>query len=104
MDFPKDIFAYITTEETNYQTREIQVSDNVRWNMHRHLIQSFNLKNGWFINVSNDLETKHPFKNIILQILEFRCQMSVLISEARNCVVLKNQHLTSDIHPLAFKY
>ena len=72
MDFPKDIFAYITTEETNYQTREIQVSDNVRWNMHRHLIQSFNLKNGWFINVSNDLETKHPFKNIILQILEFR--------------------------------
>src|SRR3990167_8970392 len=42
------------------------------WNMYTHLVQSFNLKNGWFIDASNDLKTKHPFKNIITQILEFR--------------------------------
>ena len=72
MIFPKTIFEYATQEESSYKTREIQVSDNVTWNMYTYLTQGFNLKNGWFINASNNLLTKHPFKNIILQILEFR--------------------------------
>lgn len=72
MDFPRSIFEYVTTEENAYKTREIQVSDNVNWNMYTHLSQGFNLKNGWFINATNELKTKHPFKNVITQILEFR--------------------------------
>src|SRR3990167_3025255 len=72
MVFPETIFSYITQEETNYKTREIQIGENWPWNMSQHLSLSFHMKFGKYLNIPNDPRTKPPFQNIILPILEFR--------------------------------
>ncbi|MEK7112095.1 MAG: hypothetical protein AAB875_02095, partial [Patescibacteria group bacterium] len=72
MIFQPTIFQYITTEETSYKTREIQVGENWTWNMANHISLSFHFKHGKYLNISNDIRTKPPFQNIILPILEFR--------------------------------
>ena len=72
MVFPKDIFSYITQEETSYRSREINIGENWSWNMSTHLSTSFHMKWGKYLNGSNDLRTKEPYDNIILPILEFR--------------------------------
>ena len=72
MTFPENIFAYITAEETSYRTREIQVASNWQWNMSDHLSLSFQMKHGKYLHSSNDPQTKQPYNNIILPILEFR--------------------------------
>ena len=72
MVFPESIFQYITQEETNYKTREIQIGENWSWNMSQHLSLSFHMKFGKYLNIPNDPRTKPPFQNIILPILEFR--------------------------------
>lgn len=72
MVFAETIFSYITQEETSYQTRRIQLGENWDWNMSEHLSLSFHMKHGKYLNTSNDLQTKPPFHNIILPILEFR--------------------------------
>ena len=70
--FPENIFSYITQEESNFNTKEITVSENWTWNFKQHISISFNFKHGKYLGVSNDLKTKPPFNNIILPILEFR--------------------------------
>lgn len=72
MTFPENIFSYITQEETAYKTREIQVGENWSWNMATHLSLSLHMKYGKYLHASNDPQTKQPFNNIILPILEFR--------------------------------
>src|SRR3990167_2796788 len=72
MVFQETIFAYITTEETAYRTREVAIGENWTWNMAQHLSLSFHFKHGKYLNISNDPRTKPPVNNIILPILEFR--------------------------------
>lgn len=72
MIFPETIHSYITQEETNFQTREIQVGENWTWNMREHLSLSFHMKYGKYLNSSNDPKVKQPYKNIIMPLLEFR--------------------------------
>lgn len=72
MIFPHSIFEYISTEEKNFNSKEIQVSDNWHWNFRYHCVLSFHLKHGKYLNISNDPKIKHPFHNIIMPILEFR--------------------------------
>ncbi len=72
MIFPASIFDYIIQEETSYQTREVQIGENWHWNMARHISLSFHMKHGKYLNITNDLENKQPYNNIILPILEFR--------------------------------
>ena len=72
MIFPENIFQYIVKEETDFQSKEIQIGENWPWNMSSHLSTSFHFKYGKYLNISNDLRTKPPFHNIIMPILEFR--------------------------------
>lgn len=50
---PPDIFSYITTEESKFETDEIQVGDNWFWNFRNHVQLIFHLKNGVFFNGEN---------------------------------------------------
>src|SRR3990167_7525519 len=72
MVFPETIFSYITQEETNYKTREIQIGENWPWNFTQHLSLSFHMKFGKYLNTTNDPQFKSPYYNLILPILEFR--------------------------------
>lgn len=49
-----DIYSYIKTEESNYETQEIDVGENWRFNMRTHLQMLFHLKNGIFYTGEND--------------------------------------------------
>src|SRR3990167_3453565 len=70
--FAPNIFSYITTEKTSYQTREVQILDNWSWSMVQHITTSISMKLGKFLNSSNDLKTKSPFRNIVLRNLRLR--------------------------------
>ena len=72
MNFQKDIYSFIKSEETNYSTQEVTVFDNFSWNMMVHIQTSLAMKHGKFITTSNDLKTKNPFKNIVLPAVRFR--------------------------------
>ena len=72
--FAPNIFSYITTEKTSYQTREVQILDNWSWSMVQHITTSISMKLGKFLNSSNDLKTKSPFRNIVLRNLRLRYQ------------------------------
>ena len=72
MIFPENIFAYIVSESSNYQTKEITIGNNWNWNLSNHLSLSFHMKWGKYLNSSNDITSKYPYHNIILPILEFR--------------------------------
>ena len=75
MDFPSTISEFITSEESNYKTQEIEVSDNNQWNMSDHIRVSTSIKLGKFIKSSNDLELKQAKRNIVLPILRMRYRL-----------------------------
>lgn len=65
---PPSIYSYIKTEENNFDTQEVQVGENMYWNMRKHVQMIFHLKNGYFYNGDNDW--MRAFKNIMEPILE----------------------------------
>lgn len=62
----QNVFEYITSEKTAYETTRIPLASNYDWNMYEHIDKSFQLKNSQFTKGKND--HKRPFKNIILPI------------------------------------
>lgn len=72
MKFPKELSEFIKTETSSYQTQEIQVLDNVSWNMRKHIQMSIAMKFGWFVSASNDYKVKPFFKKIILPIMRVK--------------------------------
>lgn len=64
----KDIFSYITTEESAYKTEEARLADNWSWNMRDHLQLIYHLKNSQFYTGENDW--LRPFKNILEPLIE----------------------------------
>jgi len=66
--FPETIFKYITQQETDYQTREIQIGDNWRWGMKKHIQMIFHLKNGVFYTGENDY--LRAFREVMGPIIE----------------------------------
>ena len=72
MNYPKDIFAYITQEENAYKTENVNIFDNYSWNMAYHIQMSVSFKLGKFVVATNDPQTKDPFRNIVLPILRLR--------------------------------
>ena len=63
----KDVYEYIITEKTSYETSTIPLTDNWEWSMFEHIKRSFSLKNSKFSSGNND--NNRPFKNIIRPIL-----------------------------------
>ena len=70
--FPETIYKFVEQEEASYGAREITVAENWTWNMKNHVSLSFHMKFGKYLKKTNDPETKAPYQNIILPILEFR--------------------------------
>ena len=64
----QDIYQYVQSEETKFESDEIRVGENWFWNMRRHVQMLFHLKNGQFFTGSNDW--MRAFKNIMEPILE----------------------------------
>lgn len=58
-----DIFSYIKTEESAYQTEKVRVGDNWEWSMRDHVQIIFHLKNGVFYTGNNDW--LRAFKNVM---------------------------------------
>lgn len=50
----KDIFEYITTEETNYKTVRVPLTTSKDWNMHEHIERCTNVANAWYHSGKND--------------------------------------------------
>lgn len=61
-----NIYELITTEETNYQSRPHNVTNQWDWNMADHINLSILYKNSVFSTGKND---DKPFKNIVLPII-----------------------------------
>src|SRR3990167_8500665 len=65
--FPENIFQYITAEENKFDTEEVSVGSNWRWNFKTHTQMIFHLKNGVFFQGENDW--MRAFKNIMEPVL-----------------------------------
>lgn len=63
----KDIFSFIKTQESEYETEEIKVGDNWDWNMRNHVQMIFHLKHGRFYTGDNDY--LRAFKQVMLPLL-----------------------------------
>lgn len=62
-----DIYNYILTEETNFKTNKIPVTNSVDWNMHDHIQRCTNVANGWYNSGKND--GLRPYKDIVTPII-----------------------------------
>lgn len=65
--FPDTIFQYIVSEENKYNTEDVSVGSNWKWNMSSHIQMIFHLKNGVFFQGENDW--MRAFKNIMEPVL-----------------------------------
>src|SRR3990167_6758960 len=54
MNEKQDIYAFIRTEESDYESQEKQIGDNWWWNMRKHIQMIFHLKNSQFFTGAND--------------------------------------------------
>jgi hypothetical protein len=68
MTQPPKIFDWIKQQESDYETREIQLGDNWYWNMRKHIQMIFHLKNGIFFTGENNW--MRAFKNVMEPILQ----------------------------------
>lgn len=64
---PPSIFDYVKAEESKFETEEVRVGDNWRWNFRRHVQMIFHLKNGVFFTGENDW--LRAFRNVMEPIL-----------------------------------
>ncbi len=62
----KNVFEYIKTEETQYKTRTVPISDGYEWNMYEHVRMSTLFRDSKYTKGKNDFS--RPFKNIIRRI------------------------------------
>src|SRR5258708_6150407 len=63
----QDIYSYVKTEESKYESDEIQVGENWMWSMRNHVQMIFHLKNSVFFTGQNDW--LRAFKNIMQPML-----------------------------------
>lgn len=63
----QDIYSYVLTEESRFETEQVQVGDNWYWNFRNHVQLIFHLKNGIFYTGENNW--LRAFKNIMEPIL-----------------------------------
>lgn len=64
----KDIFSYITTEETNFKTARVPLTSSKDWNMSEHIERCFNVANAWFHKGQND--GLRPYDDIVTPIID----------------------------------
>jgi len=65
----QDIFSYIKTEEANYQSLPIQISEGYEWSMFKHIKLTLLYKASKFETGNTD---NKPFRNIMRPILNLQ--------------------------------
>ena len=64
-----DVFSYIKTEEANWRTARVPLTDSKSWNMREHLTKCRNVSNGWFNRGSNE-DGLRPYNDIVTPIID----------------------------------
>lgn len=62
-----DVFSYITSEENNYRTARVPLTNSKDWNMYEHIQRCTNVANGWFHRGAND--GQRPYNDIVTPII-----------------------------------
>jgi len=62
-----DLYNYITTEETAFQTVSVPITGSKEWNMKAHIERCTNVANAWFHTGTND--GNRPYKDIVSPII-----------------------------------
>jgi hypothetical protein len=65
----QDVFGFITTEENNYKTNRVAITEGWEWNMYEHVNLSTLYKNSTYKTGKND---DKPFKNITRPLLNLQ--------------------------------
>lgn len=63
----QDVFAYIKSEESNWRTARIPLTNSKSWNMYEHIQRCTNVANGWFHRGEND--GNRPYNDIVTPII-----------------------------------
>ena len=63
----KDVFSYIKTEETNWQTEQVPLTSSKSWNMHDHIERCTNVANAWYHQGNND--GLRPYDDIVTPVI-----------------------------------
>lgn len=63
----QDVFQYIKSEETNFRTVRIPLTNSKDWNMHEYIERCTNVANGWFHRGLND--GLRPYNDIVTPII-----------------------------------
>lgn len=63
----QDVFQYIKSEEKNWRTVRVPLTNSKDWNMHEHIERCTNVANGWFHRGNND--GNRPYNDIVTPII-----------------------------------
>lgn len=63
----QNIFSYITSEEKNYRTVRVPLTNSKDWNMYEHIQRCTNVANGWFHRGAND--GNRPYSDVVTPII-----------------------------------
>lgn len=64
----EDVFSYIKTEENNWRTATVPLTQTKSWSMYEHIQRCTNVANGWFNRGAND--GKRPYNDIVTPIID----------------------------------
>lgn len=93
MENQASIYSYIKEEESRFNTEEIHVFENWKWNFKNHVQMSLSLKHGKFVQGENNW--LRPFKKVIAPILNLRYRAEDI--ELKNI----NLYVENDTHQVA---
>jgi hypothetical protein len=63
----RDVFSYITSEETNWKTARVPLTRTKDWNMFEHIERCTNVSNAWYHSGRND--GNRPYDDIVTPII-----------------------------------
>jgi len=63
----RDVFSYITSEETNWKTARVPLTRNKDWSMYEHIERCTAVSNGWYFSGKND--GNRPYDDIVTPII-----------------------------------
>lgn len=66
-DDKKTVYEFIVSEEANFKTNRVPLTNSKDWNMHEHIERCTNVANGWFHLGKNDGE--RPYTDIVTPII-----------------------------------
>lgn len=64
----KDVFAYITAQESAWKTDRVPLTQSKSWNMYEHIERCTNLSNAWYHRGSNE-DGLRPYDDIVTPVI-----------------------------------